>query len=205
MQATSAAPHWIGTVPHETMERLRTYASLLLKWNAAINLVGKTTERDLWQRHIWDSYQLVPLVPHETLSIADLGSGGGLPGIVLACALPPHCHVTMIERDVRKASFLREAVRSLGLSNASVINGDVTELSQRFGLITSRALASLDLLFSFAHPLREEGATCLFPKGEQYATEIAQARANWSFDHRVIPSKTNEKAGIVSVSQLCPA
>ncbi|PZP86192.1 MAG: 16S rRNA (guanine(527)-N(7))-methyltransferase RsmG [Azospirillum brasilense] len=201
----ASIPSWVGPVPHETMERLRAYAALLLKWNAAINLVGKTTERDLWQRHIWDSYQLVPLVPHGTLSLADLGSGGGLPGIVLAGALPETCAITMVERDMRKASFLREAVRSLGLKHATVIHGDVTELQQRFAVITSRALASLDLLCSFAHPLREEGAICLFPKGEQYATEIAQARANWSFDHRVIPSKTNEKAGIVSISQLCPA
>ena len=198
------APHWVEPPSSAVMQQLAAYAALLLKWNARINLIGKTTEAELWHRHIWDAYQLVPLVPRGTASLADLGSGGGLPGLVLACALPDTA-CTLIERDMRKCAFLREAVRTLGLTNTRIVHGDVQEVSQRFGCITSRALASLDLLFAMAHPLRELDAICLFPKGEQYATEIAQARANWSFDHRVIPSKTNEKAGIVSVTQLSPA
>lgn len=196
-----SVPSWAGDVSHETLNRFVQYVQLLLKWNATINLVGKTTEQDIWLRHIWDSYQLVPLVPRETSTIVDLGCGAGLPGIILAIA-NPQWHVTLVERDQRKCSFLREATRSLGLSNTTIYQKDAATLQQPFDLVTSRALASLDVLLGFASRLMGKGASCLFPKGENFAKEIDEAHAHWAFTHRVIHSKTNEKAGIISVTEL---
>lgn len=195
------APEWAGDVPRETMDKLTAYAALLLKWNAAINLVGKTTESDLWRRHIWDSYQLVPFVPRETKTIADLGAGAGLPGIILAIAYPA-ATVSVVERDARKCSFMREAARSLCLDNLLILQQDAKNLTETYDLVTSRALAALDLLFELAAPIMGKGSICLFPKGENFAKEVADARKNWIFEHQVIHSKTNEKAGIVSVSEL---
>lgn len=200
----SRAPTWVGDVSHETMIKLTDYAALLLKWNATINLVGKTTEADLWTRHIWDSYQLVALVPRGTSSIVDLGCGAGLPGIVLAIAYP-EIAVTLVERDQRKCTFLREAVRALGLGKARVLAEDAKNLTETFDMVTSRALAALDVLFEFAAPIMGKGSICFFPKGENFATEVVQARKHWTFSGHVIHSKTNEKAGIISVTELKPA
>lgn len=197
-------PPWVGNVSHETQDRLTRYVALLLKWNAAINLIGKTTEVDLWQRHVWDSYQILPLIPESTQTLADLGSGGGLPGLVIACARPD-MKITLVERDQRKCSFLREAARSIGLQNVTVRAEDARDLTETFDVVTSRALASLVELCAFAHPLLGEGGICLFPKGENFARELEEAQKSWMFDSRVIHSKTNEKAGIISLSELKPA
>lgn len=192
-------PDWAGIVSRETIDRLTTYVALIQKWNPKINLIGKTTEPDIWYRHIWDSYQLVPLI-HPGATIADLGSGGGLPGIVLGCTLSNP--ITLIERDIRKASFLREAVRVIGLPHVTVRNDDAAAVTGPFDLVTSRALASLDLLCTLAHPMLGADGVCLFPKGEHYAKEVEEAGANWLFRHQVIPSKTHDKACIVSLSEL---
>ena len=197
-------PQWVGDVPRETMAKFAEYAALLLKWNATINLVGKTTETDLWQRHIWDSYQLVPIVPRGTSTLVDLGCGAGLPGIILAIARP-ELAVTLVERDQRKCTFLREAARALGLEKVRVLAQDAKDLTETFDVVTSRALAALDALLEFSHPILGKDGICLFPKGENFATEIADARKHWSFRERVIHSKTNGKAGIVSISELKPA
>ena len=200
----SRTPTWVGDVSHETMAKLSDYAALLLKWNATINLVGKTTESDIWTRHIWDSYQLVPMVPRGTSSVVDLGCGAGLPGIILAIAYPDIA-VTLVERDQRKCTFLREAIRVLGLAKARVLAEDAKNLTETFDLVTSRALAALDVLYEFAAPIMGKDSICLFPKGENFATEIAQARKRWAFAEQVIHSKTNDKAGIISITELKPA
>lgn len=200
----SNIPSWAGDVPRGTIDAFATYATLLLKWNATINLVGKTTEADLWQRHIWDSYQLVPIVPRGTSTLVDLGCGAGLPGIIIAIARP-EIAVTLVERDQRKCTFLREAVRALGLQQVRVLAQDAKDLTETVDVVTSRALAALDALFEFSHPILGKDSICLFPKGENFATEIADARKHWSFREQVIHSKTNGKAGIVSASELKPA
>ncbi len=200
----SHVPTWAGNVPRETIAKFADYAALLLKWNATINLVGKTTEADLWQRHIWDSYQIVPIVPRGTMTLADLGCGAGLPGIIIAIARP-EIAVTLVERDLRKCTFLREAARALTLTNIRILDKDAKDLTETVDVVTSRALAALDALFEFSHPILGKDSICLFPKGENFATEIADARKHWSFREQVIHSKTNDKAGIISVSELKPA
>lgn len=183
------------------MARLDHYARLLMKWNAAINLVGKATEKEIWQRHITDSYQLVPLLPPAAQSLADLGSGGGLPGLILACACPALA-ITLVERDTRKASFLAETARALALKHITVRIEDATAITDRFDVVTARALAPLSELCQLAAPLSHGGTVCLFPKGANYATELAEAQRDWSFDCRLIPSKTHADARIVSLQQL---
>ena len=97
-------------VSRETQERLEAFTALLLAWNRTINLIARGDEANVWQRHIVDSLQLIPHIPAQANSAIDLGSGGGLPGLVLAIAtgLP----FTLIESDQRKCAFLREATRA---------------------------------------------------------------------------------------------
>lgn len=192
----------LENVSRETFLVLEKYAALLIKWNKSINLVGKSTESEIWERHIYDSLQLVTLIP-EIKTLADFGSGAGLPGIVIAIARP-EIAVTLIEQDQRKASFLRECVAQLSLKNTRIIDADIASTSERYQLITARALASLSELFALAYPRLEEGASCLFPKGKNFAMEMEEARVNWRFMATNTPSATQDAATIILASKLIP-
>lgn len=190
-------------VSRETFSRLDAYVSLLLKWNQKINLIGKTTESAVWARHIEDSLQLLPLIPDTTKTLADLGSGAGLPGLVIALARP-EIAVTLIERDQRKAAFLTEATRTLSLTNVAILAQDITATRARFDVVTARALASLSTLCTLAYPLLGMNAICLFPKGENLAMELEEAGDKWQFKHASKTSETSSESCIVSLSELSP-
>jgi 16S rRNA (guanine527-N7)-methyltransferase len=190
-------------VSRETFATLHEYVALLLKWNAAINLIGPATESDIWKRHIEDSLQLVSLIPSKASTLVDLGSGGGLPGIVIAIA-KPELRVTLIEQDQRKAAFLNEAKARLGLDNIAIIVADIASQSGTYDVVTARALASLDMLLGMAHRLLKVGGACVFPKGESWAEELAATRAQWVFEAMQTPSITHEKSTILTITTLAP-
>ncbi len=190
-------------VSRETFSAMEQYVALLQKWNKAINLVGKSTEYEIWERHIDDSLQLLPLLGNAK-TVADFGSGAGLPGMVLAIARPD-IHFTLIEQDQRKAAFLQESVAQLALTNVTVENADIASVSKQFDMVTARALASLSALFSLAYPRLAQGACCLFPKGKNFAAEIEDAKQGWQFHHQLTPSATEGGASIVLVTELFPS
>ena len=167
------------SVSRETMDRLRNYAALLLRWNATINLVGRGDAGLLWTRHVADGLRLAPLVPPGTAAAADLGSGAGLPGLVLA--IVTGIPFALIEADHRKAAFLLEAARV----TAAPVTVHCTRIEAAqippAPLVTARALAPLPLLLDYAHPLLAPGGICLFPKGAGADAEIAAARQRWRF------------------------
>ncbi len=192
-------------VSRETMAVLDNYASLLRKWNPAINLVSKSTIDALWQRHFHDSAQIYQFQPENPCHWADLGSGGGFPALVLAAMAKedsPETRFTLVESDLRKCTFLRTVIRDLGL-NAAVITARIEEID---GLgadtLTARALASLDKLLEFANLHLSPSGTAIFPKGDRYQAEIAQAKANWRFDLEEIPSKTNPTGAILKIGGI---
>lgn len=193
-------PNW-ANVSRETMPRIEAYVSLLLKWNQKINLIGPATEADIWARHIWDSYQVIAHLPPGDL--ADIGSGAGLPGLIIAIAQPER-KVTLIERDERKCAFLTQAALTLGLANVTVLNRDIRDVDGRFAVVTARALASLDALCELSLPLLLKDGICLFPKGRDFAREIEEATTRWAFQHTLIPSKTQDSASMISISELTP-
>jgi 16S rRNA (guanine527-N7)-methyltransferase len=189
-------PHTVSRETHLLLER---YVEILRKWNAKINLIGD--EKNIWDRHIWDSYQLVELIPADAKTLIDFGSGAGLPGLVIAIAKP--IQVTLVERDQRKSAFLMEAARVLELRNVTVVNADIKTLEAKpYDVVTARALASLDELCALSHPFMGTNTICLFAKGESHAMEIAAARANWIFEFRICPSVTQPKAAIVAITKL---
>ena len=137
-------------------------------------------------------------------ALADLGSGAGLPGMVLAIARPD-IHVTLIEQDQRKAAFLQEVSSLLALKNTRILNLDIHKVTDRFPLITARALAPLTVLCGMANSLFAEGKSdCLFPKGKNFANELMEAQQDWEIDFAVIPSKTHGDSSIVSITKLSP-
>jgi 16S rRNA (guanine527-N7)-methyltransferase len=182
------------TVSAEQRERLRAYVELLGKWNRKINLVAASTLADVWRRHILDSAQLLPLLPPGTESLIDLGSGAGLPGLILAILGVPETH--LIESDTRKAAFLREAARvtctpikihPARLEAVSQISADV---------LTARALAPLSVLLEYSSRFLKPDGSCYFLKGQRWAEEITEARRHWHFVSSEIPS-LSEASGIV--------
>ncbi len=190
-------------VSRETKDELRTYSASIKTWTSKINLIARkdSTDEAIWQRHIVDSLQLLPLIPVNVIRVIDLGSGAGLPGMVIAIERPD-LHVTMIEADRRKAAFLQTMVATLGL-NATVLPERIeTARIARAELITARALAPLPDLLAYACPLLNDGGTCLFLKGRSVETEISAAALDWTMRLEQFPSQTDANAVILRISEL---
>jgi 16S rRNA (guanine527-N7)-methyltransferase len=190
-------------VSRETYEPLRTYAASIKKWTEKINLIARkdATDEAIWQRHILDSLQLIPLIPIGITRATDLGSGAGLPGIVVAIERPD-IHVTMIESDRRKAAFLQTMIATLGLNATVVAERIETAKVAPAGVVMARALALLPALLGYAAPFLSDGGICLFLKGRNAETEVAAASADWSMQLERFPSQTEADALILRISEL---
>jgi 16S rRNA (guanine527-N7)-methyltransferase len=189
-------------VSRETFTRLSLYTDHLLKWNQRINLIAPSTEREIWQRHILDCAQLSHYIPTHH-HILDLGSGAGLPGIVLA--ILGHS-VTLVESDGRKCVFLQESVRICEIeSRVTILNQRIESLeSTPHDTISARALAPLFQLCSQAYPHCAKMTQCLFPKGRQYRIEQQDALAAWEYVSQEHISISDEKSRIIHISNLRP-
>lgn len=186
----------LAPVSHETEARLDRYLALLREWQAKTNLVAPSTLPNLWTRHIADSLQLVDLAP-TAKRWADLGSGGGFPGVVLACAMAgtPGASVHLVERIAKKAAFLREAIRvttSPGVVHLAEIGDNVDRITGPVDCVTARALAPLHQLIGFAEPLMRHGAKALFPKGQDVEAELTEAAKYWNIQPQLHPSRTGD-------------
>jgi 16S rRNA (guanine527-N7)-methyltransferase len=187
-------------VSRETAEAFDLYAGLLLRWNRTVNLISARDEAVLWDRHIADSLQLVPLMRPLPNSAIDLGSGAGFPGLVLAVATGVRFH--LIEADQRKAAFLREAAR---VTAAPVLVHSMRIEAAQLPptrLITARGLAPLHRLLSLAAPLLAPDGMCLFPKGAGAEAELTHATARWHMRVDCVPSRTAADACILRISEL---
>lgn len=192
-------------VSRETLDRLTLYADLLKKWNPAINLVSKSTLPNLWSRHFTDSAQLLELAEANSGLWADLGSGGGFPGMIvaiLASEKAPGLKVACVESDQRKATFLRTVARETGVE-AEVISERIETLAPLGAdVVSARALAPLtDLVGYTERHLAPEGIA-LFLKGTGQAKEIDQALASWAFRIDTIPSRTDRGAAILKLRSI---
>jgi 16S rRNA (guanine527-N7)-methyltransferase len=187
-------------VSRETLARLEAYAALLVRWSARINLIGRETVADLWRRHILDSAQLRPLVPTAARSLIDLGSGAGLPGLVLAILGAPG--VELVEADSRKCAFLREAAR---ITEAHVtISGCRIQAMPPYpvDVVTARALAPLDRLLGLAEPFLAPASQCLLLKGERVEDELTLARRHWTMTASLHESRSDPRGVVLRLQQV---
>lgn len=187
-------------VPRETFDKLSNYVELLLKWQPRINLISSKDIDVVWERHILDACQFsLCNVPRET-TLLDLGSGAGLPGLILSVL--GFSNVTLVESDSRKSVFLQEAARVLGLP-VTICNQRIETLPPRkWAMISARGCASLSRLFELSYPLMSDGAICLFAKGKNYANEIEHSLIDWFFEYHAIPSITDPHSVLLSISNL---
>lgn len=187
-------------VSRETLDRLSAYADLLRKWQPKINLVGPSTLPDLWQRHFLDSAQLYPLLPDGTRRLADIGTGAGFPGLVLAILGVPEVH--LIESDSRKCAFLREAARVTG-TPVSVHNKRIeTVAGLDADVVTARALAPLETLLGWAFPLLHPGGTGLFLKGQNLDGELTDTTKCWKMRTERFDSRSDPTGTVLRVSEI---
>ncbi|MBL8659901.1 MAG: 16S rRNA (guanine(527)-N(7))-methyltransferase RsmG [Rhodospirillales bacterium] len=196
------------------MERLRTYLALLHKWQRRINLVAASTLADPWRRHLLDSAQLVRLLPPANLataastastpgpSIADLGSGAGFPGLVLAVfGVGP---VRLIDSDSRKCGFLREAIRATE-APAEVEAARIEALPPLgAAVVTARACAPLSALLGHAARHLATDGVGLFLKGRTAGAELTEAEKTWKMSVSLIPSMSDPSGSVVRVQAIRP-
>ncbi|HEV7879182.1 16S rRNA (guanine(527)-N(7))-methyltransferase RsmG [Bradyrhizobium sp.] len=191
-----AAALALTPVLRETEARLDRYVDLLLQWQAKTNLVASSTLPNLWTRHISDSLQLLTLAPDAKIWV-DLGSGGGFPGVVLACSMAgtPGAMVHLVERNAKKAAFLREALRITGAAGTvhlADIGDSVESLSGPADCVTARAVAPLHQLVGYAEPLVGKGAKALFLKGQDVEAELTEATKYWKLTPSLHASLTGQ-------------
>ncbi|MHC3126307.1 16S rRNA methyltransferase [Brevundimonas sp. GN22] len=184
------------------IEDLKAFLQQLTEANEVMNLVGPDTIPDFWNRHAWDSAQLLSLAP-EAKTWADLGAGAGFPGVVLAIMMKgvEGGHVWLIDSLGKRCRFLQTVVDALNLP-ATVINGRAEEQQVKVDIVTARAVAPMEKLLGYAQPYFQRGAKGLFLKGEKAEAELKQAATVWHFDSDLTVSRSDARGRIVSVGSL---
>lgn len=201
-----AAALGMTSVSRETEARLDRFADLLLEWQATTNLVAPSTLAKLWTRHIADSLQLLGIAPSAKTWV-DLGSGAGFPGVVLACALAetPGAHVHLVERNAKKAAFLREALRvtnAPGTTHLADIGDVVDRIAGPIDCVTARAVAPLNQLIGLAEPVLRRSAKALFLKGQHVEAELTEATKYWNIESHLHASRTGGHGWIVELERI---
>lgn len=195
------------SVSRETMERLERYEALVRRWNQKINLVSAKTLPDFRERHVLDCLQLADATGDLHGRWVDFGSGGGLPGIILAIALAhKDIQFTLLESDFRKCVFLKTVIRELELNNAEIVTERI-ELAppQKADVVSARALAPLPLLLSYVFRHMDPDGTAWLMKGRSWRQEFDEAALIWRFQTEIIPSSTDPEAAILKISGVSHA
>ena len=175
-------------VPRETQELLDEYVTLLKQWNKKINLVGKNTIDDIWERHIRDSFQLIPYLEKND-QIIDLGSGAGIPGIILLAM--GFNDVVLVEADTKKAAFLLKAAECVR-ARAQVINKKIESVNLSCDVLTCRAFASINSILETCQNNIHVRKKLLLLKGRDVQFEITEAKKIWLFNYKLYNNMTSD-------------
>jgi len=200
MNEAIAALQWLD-VPRETMRRIEHFVALLAEENQRQNLVSKSTVPDVWRRHIADAAQLVAFAPNRG-SWLDIGSGAGLPGLVIAIITGEP--MLLIEPRRLRSDFLQRTIAALDLGPTVLVIQSKVEAVRYppVDVITARAVASIEQLFEIAVHLSHKGTIWVLPKGRSAKSELDEARRTWQGDFRLEPSRTDPEAQIVIASRV---
>jgi 16S rRNA (guanine527-N7)-methyltransferase len=204
LAADRARAEKLVPVSRETLARLDRFVELLLEWQQTRNLIAASTIPTLWTRHIADSLQLLDLAPDARIWV-DLGSGGGFPGLILACALAERAgtKIHLVESTAKKCTFLQAVTDDLTLP-AAVHWRRIEEFIPAFipDAVTARALAPMPKLLTLAYPLLKKGGMGLFLKGQDVGAELTEAAKYWNIRHKLVPSRTDERGRIVVIESV---
>lgn len=192
-------------VSRETYRKLENYQTLVLEWNSKFNLISKSTEMNIWERHIVDSLQLIKYISQKDKILLDLGSGAGFPAVVLAIAcqeIYPDLHINLVESIGKKTTFLQAINTQLEL-NMNIYQERIEKLNiGKVDIITSRALASLPKLLEYAKPFCKKETKLILPKGEKWSLENDEAQKQWEYKYEIYNSDTSDVGKILRISDL---
>jgi 16S rRNA (guanine527-N7)-methyltransferase len=190
-----------GATPAQIAD-LSRFLEMLTAGNAVMNLIGPATLPDFWNRHAWDSAQLLQIAP-EARTWADLGAGAGFPGLVLAILGKgrPGVRIHLVESMAKRCRFLAEVVTALDLP-ATVHHARAENLRLAVDIVTARACAPLYRLLGYARPYLQAGAQGIFLKGQDVASDLEEATRYWDFEADIVPSLSDERGRIVRVRRL---
>lgn len=189
-------------VSNKVLQKFDLYHDMLVRWQVGLNLIGTSTQSQIWERHFLDSAQLYQcLPPHNSPGPwVDVGSGAGFPGLVVSLLADYPVH--LVERDQKKAMFLREVVRAT--QSTAVVHAESIEKLKlpKASVISARALAPLSRLLSLVQPISEPNTICLFPKGRQFSEDLTRARKYWNIRCKLKVSITDSEARIIIVEDF---
>ncbi len=190
-------------VSRETLARLKLYASILEDWNSRHNLVSAASLTEVWRRHFWDSAQLVRLIPPETRSMVDLGSGAGFPGLVLAELLRDRpMRIVLYESTAKKCRFLEEVANRLDLT-VEIRQSRIEDAEpEPFDAIVARACAPLPLLLAYAQRFWHKNSIGLFLKGQNVEAELTESHKSWRMNLKRHQSLSDPSGIIVEIREL---
>lgn len=186
-------------VSRETEEKLARFVALVLAENERQNLVAKSTVSEFTERHVTDALQLIDLAP-ENVRWCDVGSGAGLPGIVIAIATG--ASMALIEPRKLRAEFLNHCVVELGLERVKVHAAKAERVSGSFDVITARAVAETSALFAMTAHLANSRTRWILPKGRSAKKELAEAQQSWQGVFSLVPSRTSDEAMIIVADKV---
>jgi 16S rRNA (guanine527-N7)-methyltransferase len=185
-------------VSHETLRRIESYLALLMEWNRAVGLVSESSLQDPWRRHILDCAQIHRhLSPDQGRPILDIGSGAGLPGLILSILGCPEIH--LVEANGRKAAFLQEAARRLSVKPVIHVARIETLSPFSVAVVTARAVAPVETLIGLAKPFLTSDSRCLFLKGQDVVSELTQAEKKWRMHTHRIPSLSDPEGTLLEI------
>lgn len=192
------------SVSRETVDDYKYWYETLCYWNDSINLVSRSTLGAFWERHAYDSWQLVPHIPEKASAFLDLGSGAGFPGlsVAISCKHRGHGSVLLVDSAGKKGAFLKKIIRDRALP-AQVSTERVEKIdNQSFDVISARAFAPLPKLLSYTQRFWGKSTVGLFLKGETVEEELTAARKKWSFNVEKIQSRTNSTGCLLKITEL---
>lgn len=190
----------IAKISNAQINNISNYLEFLLDYNNKINLIGKSTIDDIWNRHVLDCIQLINFIDDKNIKLADLGSGAGLPGILLSIIGVKE--VYLFEKSIRKCEFLEQAAK-FSQNKIVICNEDISKVKNNtFDVVTSRALGSLDLLLEFSQRLKKNNTKMLFLKGKRIYEEIEEAKKHWIIDYRLFDSLTSTDGKIIEIEKF---
>ena len=186
---------------HSRQEKnLQKYIDSIIKYNLHTNLVGKSTLADPWSKHILDSLQLISFIKNKSHSILDMGTGAGLPGVVLS--IVGYKNISLVDSNGKKIKFLKRIKDDLGL-DLNIIIGRLEKIHNlKFDIITSRALAKLNILFGYSQNFMKKNTVLIFLKGKTAKQEIEQAKKEWEFFCKIYKSKSDEGGRVLVIKNL---
>jgi 16S rRNA (guanine527-N7)-methyltransferase len=190
-------------VSRESWSRVEQFVDLLLTWQDRINLISPASIPQIWERHVLDSLQILPLLPKGAKSAADLGTGSGFPALPLAITSGLTFH--LYESNNKKVAFLREALRvtrCTGTVHAERLEGKDSDAYPRVDVVTARALAPLNELMALAYPFLKNGAEAFFHKGQDVAQELTEARKYWRIQHNEHRSLTDSLGIVLQLQEV---